>query len=73
MGCRTSKNPFIGYCCYDMWSKEFSLTTGGWTSRANHSYITHTIHYIDESGYLQPHILDTAEMSLEHTDINLAD
>ena len=28
--------------------KYFLLTTDGWTSRANHSYITHTIHYIDD-------------------------
>jgi len=28
--------------------KNFSLTTDEWTSHANHSYITHTVHYIDE-------------------------
>jgi len=53
--------------------KNFSLTTDGWTSRANHSYITHTIHYIDELWNLQAHLLDTAEMPSEHTGINLAD
>ena len=53
--------------------KNFSLTTDGWTSRANHSYITHTVHYIDELWNLQAHLLDTAEMPLEHTGVNLAD
>ena len=28
----------------------FLLTTNGWTSRANHSYVTHTAHYLDETG-----------------------
>ena len=28
--------------------KYFSLTTDGWTSCANHSYIAHTVHYIDD-------------------------
>ena len=42
-------------------------------SRANHSYITHTVHYIDEVWSLQAHLLDTAEMSVEHTGVNLAD
>jgi len=53
--------------------KKFSLTTDGWTSWANHSYITHTVHYIDEAWNLQAHLLDTAEMSVEHAGINLAD
>ena len=53
--------------------KNFSLTTDGWTSRANHSYITHTMHYIDELWNLHAHLLDTAEMPLEHTGVNLAD
>jgi len=26
----------------------FSLTTDAWTSRASNSYVTHTVHYIDE-------------------------
>ena len=53
--------------------KNFSLTTDGWTSRANHSYISHTVHYIDEMWNLRAHLLDTVEMPLEHTGINLAD
>ena len=53
--------------------KYFSVTTDGWTSRANHSYITHTIHYVDELWNLQSHLLDTVEITTEHTAINLAD
>ena len=53
--------------------KYFSLTTDGWTSRANHSYIAHTVHYIDDKWNLQSHLLDTAEISIDHTAMNLAD
>ena len=53
--------------------KYFSLTSDGWTSHANHSYIMHTVHYIDELWNLQAHLLDTAETPLEHTGMNLAD
>jgi len=61
-------------CCINgTWSKMFSLTTDGWTSWANHSYITHTVHYIDEAWNLQSLLLDTTEMSLEYTGINIAD
>ena len=51
----------------------FSLTTDGLTSRTNHSYIAHTIHYIDHMWNLQSHLLDVAEMSVDHTAMNLAD
>ena len=53
--------------------KYFSLTIDGWTSCANHSYIAHTIHYIDNKWNLKNHLLDTAEMSMDHTAMNLAD
>ena len=36
-------------------------------------YITSTIHYIDEMRNLQSHLLDIAEMSVDHIAINLAD
>ena len=50
----------------------FSITTNGWTSHANHSYITHTVHYINESWGLCSHLFDKAELSSEHTGVNLA-
>ena len=53
--------------------KNFSLTTYGWTSRANHNYTSHTVHCIDEMWNLQAHLLDTVAMPLEHKGINLAD
>ena len=40
----------------------FSLTTDAWTSRANHSYVTHTVHYIDQHWKLHSHVLDTCEI-----------
>ena len=51
----------------------FSLTTDAWTSRANHSYITHTVHYIDELWNLRCHVLDTAEITIEHVAYNLSE
>ena len=53
--------------------KYFSLTTDGWTSCANHSYIAYATHYIDDKWNLQSHLLDTAEMSMDHTAMNLAE
>ena len=50
----------------------FSLTTDAWTSRANHSYVTHTVHYIDEHWKLRCHVLDTCEIVTEHSAVNLA-
>ena len=50
----------------------FSLTTDAWTFRANHSYSMHTVHYIDELWNFRCHILDTTEITVEHTAINLA-
>ena len=50
----------------------FSITTDGWTSRANHSYITHTVHYINESWEFHSHLLDTAQLETAHTGSNLA-
>ena len=53
--------------------KYFSLTTDGWTSHDNHSYIAHTVHYTDDKCNLQSHLLDTAELSMDHTAMNLGD
>ena len=33
---------------------------------------THAVHYIDESWTLHNHLLDTAELSVEHMGVNLA-
>jgi len=50
----------------------FLLTTDAWTSRANHSHVTHTVHYIGENWKLCCHVLDTCEITAEHSDENLA-
>ena len=50
----------------------FAVTTDGWTSCANHSYVAQTVHYVDCSWNLCTHLLDTSELSLEHTGVNLA-
>ena len=50
----------------------FAMTTDGWKSRANHSYVTHTVYYIDGSWTFCSHLHDTAELSVEHTGVLLA-
>ena len=50
----------------------FSVTTDGWTSRANYSYISLTVHYINKNWELCYHLLETAETSEDHTACNLA-
>ena len=50
----------------------FSLTKDALTSRASHSYVTHTVHYIDEHWKLCCHVLDICEIITEHSAVNLA-
>lgn len=49
-----------------------NLTTDGWTSRAQHSYMTTTCHYITVGWVLVSHVLYTAEFPKKHTAINLS-
>jgi hypothetical protein len=49
-----------------------NLTTDGWTSRAQHSYMTTTCHYITKGWVLASHVLYTAEFPNSHTAVNLA-
>ncbi|XP_044596522.1 E3 SUMO-protein ligase ZBED1-like [Cotesia glomerata] len=44
-----------------------SITTDGWSSRANHSFVTITAHGIDDQWNLRSFTLDTLEMSESHT------
>jgi hypothetical protein len=50
----------------------FAVTTDGWTSRANHSYLSLTVHYIDDEWTLQSHLLETHQFVQAHTGDNLA-
>ena len=50
----------------------FAFTSDGWSSRANHSYISLTIHYIDSQWAVRCHLLETAEFTTNHTADNLA-
>ena len=50
----------------------FAVTTDGWTSRANHSYLSLTVHYIDDEWTLQSHLLETHQFAQAHTGDNLA-
>ena len=50
----------------------FAVTTDAWSSRANHSYICLTVHYISKDWDICSHMLETAETSEDHTGVNLA-
>lgn len=50
----------------------FAITTDGWTSRANCSYVTLTVHYINKNWEMCYHLLETAESTQDHTACNLA-
>lgn len=50
----------------------FAVTTDGWTSRANQSYLSLTVQYIDEEWTLQSHLLEIHQFAEAHTGDNLA-
>ena len=50
----------------------FAVTTDGWTSRANCSYVSLTVHYINKSWEMCYHLLETAESTEDHTASSLA-
>ena len=50
-----------------------AITTDGWTSRATQSYITITVHYIDDEWNLQSAVLQTRPMFESHTGNNSAE
>jgi len=52
--------------------KDFAITTDCWTSRAHHSFMSLTVHYISIEWKLQSHLLETGEITVEHTAINLS-
>lgn len=53
--------------------KYFAITTDCWSSRANHSFMSLTVHYISPEWDLKSHMLETGEITVEHTAINLSD
>ena len=53
--------------------QHFAITTDMWTSRANHSYCSLTVHYINDSFKLQSHLLEAKEFSDRHTGNNIAE
>ena len=53
-------------------SAGIALTTDGWTSCATQSYVTHTVHYIDNNRKLASGVLETARFRGSHTAERLA-
>ena len=50
-----------------------AVTTDGWTSRAAHSCVTITAHFIDDNFEIQNHTLQTRQLNSSHTADNLAE
>ena len=50
----------------------YAITCDGWSSRANHSYLSVTLHYINNEWELKYFLIETGEMVEQHTAINLA-
>ena len=50
----------------------YDVTCDGWSSRANHSYLSVTLHYINNKWELKCFLHETGEMVEQHTAINLA-
>ena len=54
--------------------KYFACTTDMWTSRAQHAYMSLTVHYIDKDLFsLQSHLVETKEFPNSHTGVNVAE
>lgn len=53
-------------------AQRVALTVDGWTSCATDSYITVTVHYVDEDWVMQSHVLQTRVFNEAHTGSNLA-
>ena len=51
----------------------YSCTTDMWTSRAQHAYISLTVHYLDDDFSLCNNLLAVKEFSETHTGSNIAD
>ncbi|KAK6169559.1 hypothetical protein SNE40_020592 [Patella caerulea] len=49
-----------------------SLTTDGWTARGANSYVTITVHFIDQNWEIQNHVLQTRLFNESHTATNLS-
>ena len=50
----------------------YAVTCDGWSSRANHSYLSLTLHYINNKWELKYFLLETGEIVEQDTAINLA-
>jgi len=52
--------------------KYFALTTDCWISGTQHSFMSLTVHFISAEWNLQSHMLETGEITTEHTAVNLS-
>ena len=53
-------------------AQHYACTTDLWTSRAQHSYISLTVHYLATDFSLQSHLLETKEFPDSHSGVNIA-
>ncbi len=54
-------------------AKYYACTTDLWTSRAQHAYISLTVHYLDDDFLLKSHLLETKEFPDSHTGVHIAE
>uniref|UniRef100_A0A8C2FJ66 HAT C-terminal dimerisation domain-containing protein n=1 Tax=Cyprinus carpio TaxID=7962 RepID=A0A8C2FJ66_CYPCA len=54
-------------------AERVGLTCDGWTSRATESYITVTVHFINEDWEIKSYVLQTRAMHETHTGTHIAD
>ncbi|KAK7909747.1 hypothetical protein WMY93_014431 [Mugilogobius chulae] len=54
-------------------AERVGLTCDGWTSRATESYMTFTVHFINEDWEMKSYVLQTRAMHETHTGANIAD
>ena len=53
--------------------KYLAATMDMWTSTANHSYLSYTIHFINEMLELKSYCLDTVPLFADHNGTNLSE
>ena len=54
-------------------SRVFAFTTDMWTSRSTHSYVSFTIHFINDEYHLKHYLLETKEFTEAHTAENIVE
>ena len=71
--CRRLYDSMKGKLLEDVHLRHVAFTTDIWTSRATESYVTFTVHWINDEWELENKVLFTKEFPERHTADNIAD